>query len=41
MNVDGDWRLNSEGKVMKSEYRSGVRLDWDLIMNEDEDRKGK
>ena len=28
MNVDGDWRLNSEGKVMKNEYRSGVRLDW-------------
>ena len=26
MNVDGDWRLNSEGKVMKNGYRSGVRL---------------
>ena len=28
MNVDGDWRLNSEYKVMKNEYRSEVRLDW-------------
>ena len=27
INVDGDWRLNSEGKVMKNEYGSEVRLD--------------
>ena len=31
------WRiLNSEGKVMVIEYWNGVRLDWDLNMNEDE-----
>ena len=27
LNVDEDWRLKSEGKVMKIKYGSGMRLD--------------